>query len=148
MKRLVRWLKAVGSILVLFGLMQCVPYGRTHSNPPISKEPAWNSPRTRELAKRACFDCHSNETKWPWYADVAPMSWIVQRDVEQARTVINFSQWDLEYAHAEYSGESVLTGSMPPSKYRMAHPEAQLTKQEREELIDGLNATMGAPFRN
>jgi hypothetical protein len=66
----------------LLAVAQAIPYGRGHSNPPVTKEPAWDSSRTRELAKRACFDCHSNETTWPWYSNVAPESWLIQRDVD------------------------------------------------------------------
>ncbi len=130
-------------IVGIFVLMQAIPYGRTHSNPPTTEEPRWDSPRTRELAKRACFDCHSNETRWPWYADVAPMSWVVQRDVEAARNVINFSAWHVHYDTAPYSGASVLSGNMPPTKYRMAHPEADLTRAEMIELARGLDETLG-----
>jgi hypothetical protein len=133
--------------IAVFGLMQLIPYGRTHSNPPTTKEPAWNSPRTRELAVRACFDCHSNETRWPWYADVAPLSWVVQRDVEAAREVVNFSTWNLTYDLAPYSGQSLLFGNMPPTKYRLAHPEADLTHQETLELARGLDVTLNAPGR-
>jgi hypothetical protein len=111
-------------------------------NPPVIQEPAWNSPRTRELAQRACFNCHSDQTKWPWYADLAPMSWVVQQDVVSARTVINFSEWNRTYELASYSGLSITGGSMPPSKYEMAHPEADLTPTEQQELVDGLNATL------
>ena len=59
---------AVGGFL----LIQFVPFGRDHTNPPVVQEPKWDSPATRELAKRACFDCHSNETVWPWYSNIAP----------------------------------------------------------------------------
>lgn len=135
----------LGSLIVLFGLMQLVPYGRTHSNPPTVSEPKWDSPRTRELAVRACFDCHSNETKWPWYANVAPMSWIVEYDINNGRSIVNFSEWDRPYPLAEYSGLSVRIGGMPIAKYRMAHPEAQLTPQETEELARGLDATLKPP---
>lgn len=136
---------ALASIVVIFLLMQLVPYGRTHSNPPTIVEPAWDSPRTRELAVRACFDCHSNKTRWPWYANLAPFSWAVQFDVESARSVINFSEWNRQYALAEYAGRRTLSGMMPPYKYRMAHPEADLTPAEREELARGLEATIGRP---
>jgi heme-binding protein len=129
-------------VVGIFLVMQLIPYGRTHSNPPVTKEPQWDSPRTRELAKRACFDCHSNETRWPWYANVAPMSWVVQQDVENARDVVNFSAWQVEFSLAAYSGQSVLTGNMPPMKYRMAHPEANLTPAETAELARGLDATL------
>ncbi|MBA3456807.1 MAG: heme-binding domain-containing protein [Deltaproteobacteria bacterium] len=136
------FLVTLGCLVVVFGLMQLIPYGRTHSNPPTIKEPEWDSPRTRELAVRACFDCHSNETKWPWYASVAPFSWVVEFDINSGRSLINFSEWNLPYPLASYSGLSVRTGSMPPVKYKLAHPEAQLTDQELVELARGLDATL------
>jgi hypothetical protein len=135
-------LKILGGLVGVFLLMQAVPYGRTHSNPTLRKEPTWDSPRTRELAVRACFDCHSNETRWPWYSNVAPMSWVLQRDVENARDVVNFSEWNRPYDLASYSGQSVINSNMPPAKYRMAHPEAQLTLEERKELAAGLDRTL------
>ena len=144
-----RWLKIVlivlGCLIGLFGVMQLVPYGRTHSNPPTTAEPAWDSPRTRELAKRACFDCHSNETRWPWYANVAPFSWVVQFDVDGARHQLNFSEWNHPYPLAQYAGARVRSGSMPIYKYRMAHPEADLTSKEIEELARGLDLTISPP---
>ncbi|MDB4961959.1 MAG: Cytochrome c [Myxococcales bacterium] len=130
-------------VLGLFLLMQAIPYGRTHSNPPTISEPKWDSPRTRELAVRACFDCHSNHTKWPWYADVAPFSWVVQYDVENARSVVNYSEWNRHYPLAVYSGQTVRDEMMPPDKYKIAHPEANLTPQEAIDLQRGLDATMG-----
>ena len=143
-----RWLKILGWILVslvgLFAVMQIVPYGRTHSNPPVFQEPPWDSPHTRELAMRACYDCHSNETRWPWYASVAPFSWVVQDDVDTARSVLDFSAWNLSYKMAPYMSQSVLEETMPPSKYRMAHPEANLTRQEELDLARGLDATLKA----
>jgi hypothetical protein len=147
MRRTVRRrLKAIGiglaCLVGFFLVIQLVPYGRTHSNPMTLAEPSWDSAQTRELAKRACFDCHSNETRWPWYADVAPFSWVVQRDVESARDTVNFSEWDRPYALAEYSGYAVRAGTMPPKKYRVAHPEANLTAEELVELANGLDATI------
>jgi mono/diheme cytochrome c family protein len=148
MRRLLRIVVvALAWIVGLFALIQLVPYGRTHSNPPTVKEPAWDSPRTRALAVRACFDCHSNQTHWPAYANVAPFSWIVQNDVEGARSVVNFSEWNLTYELASYSGSSTREGNMPPVKYRMAHPEADLTRQETLELASGLDATLKPPRR-
>ena len=141
-----RALKTIGTVLgvlvVIFLAIQLVPYGRTHSNPPTVAEPEWDSPRTRELAVRACFDCHSNHTRWPWYADVAPMSWAVQFDVDVAREVVNFSEWNRTYPLATYSGRRTRDGNMPPAKYMLAHPEAQLTQAERDELAAGLDATL------
>lgn len=132
----------LGVLVGVFAAMQIVPYGRTHENPPTVLEPTWDSPRTRELAVRACFDCHSNHTKWPWYANVAPMSWAVQADVENARDIVNFSEWNRTYPLAVYSGQRTLDENMPPYKYKMAHPEAQLTEQEKLDLARGLDATI------
>lgn len=146
--RVRRTLKALAlglaSLVGLFLLLQLVPYGRTHSNPPTIVEPAWDSPRTRELAARACFDCHSNNTRWPWYANVAPFSWVVQLDVENARSIINFSEWNRTYPLSGYAGRRTASGMMPPSKYLVAHPEADLTAAERRELARGLEATLGS----
>src|SRR5690348_15393640 len=82
------------ALVGIFALMQAVPYGRSHSNPPVTAEPKWNSPQTRALAVRACFDCHSNQTKWRWYSNIAPVSWLVQRDVDGGRGTLNFSEWN------------------------------------------------------
>ncbi len=139
------FLVTLAVLVGLFGLMQLVPYGRTHSNPPINQEPVWDSPRTRELTVRACYDCHSNETRWPWYAKIAPFSWVVQRDVEAARSVINFSEWNLPFDLASYSSLSVRTRGMPPTSYRLAHPEAALTDEEIQELARGLDLTLKKP---
>ena len=61
------------------------------TNPPVVSEPKWDSPQTRTLAKRACFDCHSNETVWPWYSNVPPISWLVVSDTVRGRASLNFS---------------------------------------------------------
>lgn len=149
--RIARWVRRIGITLgvlaLLFGAIQLIPYGRTHSNPPTVMEPSWDSPRTRELAVRACFDCHSNQTTWPWYADVAPFSWVVENDVNGARDTLNFSEWNRTFDVAEQSGPSVISKDMPPYKYRMAHPLANLTQEETIELARGLNATVGARGR-
>jgi len=146
MNAMLRFLKGfgigLGVLVLLFGLIQLIPYGRTHSNPPVVEEPKWDSPRTRELAVRACFDCHSNETRWPYYANIAPFSWVVQRDVDAARETVNFSEMHAPQPLASYSGLSVRTHGMPPTKYRLAHPEADFTDAEIEELAKGLDATL------
>src|ERR1700674_2739250 len=83
----------VAIAVVLFGLIQLVPIGVSVTNPPVVSEPNWDSPQTRALAQRACFDCHSNETIWPWYSRVAPVSWLLASDVIQGRSRLNFSTW-------------------------------------------------------
>lgn len=143
-----RWksLLAIVSVATLGLLLvaQLVPYGRDHRNPPIVAEPAWNSPATRALADRACFDCHSNETRWPWYADVAPMSWLVQSHVDEGRQELNFSDWNRSTSEADEAAEAVREREMPPRSYLLLHPEARLTDAERDQLARGLGASLGA----
>ena len=135
---------AAFAVIVLLAGIQLVPYGRKPGNPPISKEPAWNSPETRTLAKRACFDCHSNETVWPWYSRVAPISWLIQWDITNGRKELNFSEWQngaREGENPQKINDELLGGEMPPLQYTLVHSESRLTKQERQQLADGLTAT-------
>lgn len=130
--------------LGLFGALQLVPYGRDHTNPTVTREPVWDSPTTRALAVRACFDCHSNETRWPWYSHVAPFSWLIQRDVDIGRRVVNFSEWDRPYEEAGESAQTVLEGEMPPVMYLPLHPSSRLSPEEKRALVDGLSVTFGS----
>ncbi len=137
-------LGAVAALAAGFLLIQLVPYGRDHTNPPVTSEPAWDSPRTRELAKRACFDCHSHETTWPVYASVAPFSWLVQDHVEEGRLLLNFSTWATAPGEESHEAAEVLTeGEMPPAYYTLLHPSARLTEEETRALAAGLEATIG-----
>lgn len=131
------------STVVVFALIQAVPYGRAHSNPPVTGEPRWDSPRTRELTVRACYGCHSNEVEYPSYAQVAPISWMVQSHVDEGRDALNFSTFDRSTDGADEAVETILDGSMPPSYYTRfgLHPEARLSGSEIDELVDGLRAT-------
>ncbi len=143
----------LGIVVVGFLLIQLIPYGHNHTNPPVVKEPTWDSPTTRTLAQRACFDCHSNETVWPWYTSIAPVSWLTQNDVEEGRGRINFS--DIDNQRGERGGEGeregggegemgevIANGSMPPWYYVAIHPTAGLSNQEKQQLIDGLQNTL------
>lgn len=138
MSRLARGLGFLAGILVI---IQFVPYGRDHANPPVVVEPAWDSTGTRDLAVRACFDCHSNETEWPWYSNIAPVSWLVQRDVDEGRDELNFSEWHLDQEGDE-AAEAVSDRSMPPRQYLLTHPEARLDDLERGLLTAGFAATL------
>lgn len=133
---------AIGAIAV-FALIQLVPYGRDHENPPVIAEPAWDSPQTRELFFRACKDCHSHETVWPWYGSIAPASWLLQRDVEEGREHFNVSRWGQGKQDADEAADMVRKGEMPPWFYLPAHPEARLTDAETQAFIQGLVATFG-----
>ena len=130
-------------VLIAAVLIQLIPYGRNHTNPPAAKEPAWNSSATRALIRRACFDCHSNQTIWPWYSYVAPVSWLVQNDVDGGRRHLNFTEWDRPQRHAEDVAAQVKQGDMPLWFYVPLHPDARLTGAEREALIDGAEKSLG-----
>jgi len=132
---------AVG-VLVTFTAIQLVPYGRDHRNPPVTSEPPWDSPATRTLAKHACFDCHSNETEWPAYANVAPASWLIQRDVIEGRAALNFSEWQRPQEKAADAAEEVTEGEMPPAGYRLMHAHARLSPADRQRLASGLVKTL------
>ena len=142
-RRVILW--SASAVVVLFALAQAVPYGRDHSNPPVTQEPKWDSLETRAYAVRACFDCHSNQTTWRWYSNIAPASWLVQSDVDGGRSQFNFSEWDK--AQDVSSGdlaESIRGGSMPPWFYVLLHSNAKLSSAEQDAFIRGLDATFAA----
>lgn len=137
--------RKTGALLVLGVVVvgaQLVPVDR--SNPPVAGEiEAPDDVRT--VLERSCWDCHSNETVWPWYAHVAPVSWLVAQDVEEGREHANFSAW------AAYDGkerdevleelvEVMEEEEMPLRKYTALHPSAKLSPAERERLIDWARA--------
>ena len=137
---LVFFAATVGTLIVI----QAIPYGKNHTNPPVNGEPAWSSPRTRELMVRACFGCHSNQVEYPSYASVAPISWVVQSHIDEGRSKVNYQEWN-SGERGEDTIEVIQNGSMPPSFYTTfgRHPEAKLSKAEVAELIAGLQATPG-----
>jgi len=146
MRKLVTLLMIAAIVLVVLVLLiQFLPYGHTHTNPSVVKEPNWNSPETRQIAQKACFDCHSNETIWPWYSNIAPMSWLVQRDVDVARSRMNFSDWGRISVEVGEIIEIVSEGEMPPFQYLLMHPGARLSEQEKTRFTDGINATLNRP---
>lgn len=136
---------SAAAVLIMFGLIQLVPYGGDHSNPPVLAEPQWATPETRDLMVRACFGCHSNEVDFPSYAKVAPISWAIQSHIDEGREKVNYSEFGVTRGRFDDTIEVIREGSMPPFYYTMfgRHPEAKLTKQEKEALIAGLAATPG-----
>jgi len=136
--------KILLALVVLFVLIQFIPYGKDHTNPPVIAEPNWDSPRTKELFMRACGDCHSNETKWPWYSNIAPLSWSIYHHVVEGREHFNVSMWGHQKKNeGEDAAEEVEEGEMPLKSYLLAHPEARLSDSEKKELIEGLKKTFG-----
>ena len=141
-----RWWFRAGFVLLLAAIaIQFVPYGHNRMNPPMAAEPAWDSPETRALAKQACFDCHSNETEWPAYSRVAPVSWLIQHDVSEGRAVLNFSEWQRTQMEAKEAREEILEREMPPAIYRFMHAHARLSEADRERLARGLATSLGQP---
>jgi hypothetical protein len=123
-------------VVLAFGILQLIPVERT--NPPV-EEIVDAPPAAMGVLRRACWDCHSNETVWPWYAWVAPVSWTVANDVEVARSKLNLTTWN------RYDGrrrahlvreivEEVDEGAMPLPIYLGMHPQAELTPDDREKL--------------
>lgn len=145
-RAVVRWAILAGVLVAL--AIQAVPYGRNHANPPVRQEPAWDGPRTRALAVRACYTCHSNETAWRWYTSVAPMSWLAQYDVEKGRRELNFSEWNRRQKEADEAAETVSEGEMPPWYFTALRSDARLTGSDREALARGFTATLGGRGRH
>ena len=110
--------------------MQLIPVKRT--NPAVVSD--FDGPsEVKAILKHSCYDCHSNETEWPWYSYVAPVSWIVAHDVKEGREHLNFSNWeplkDIIWIHQKICAE-VSDGEMPLKAYLIAHPEAKISSEE------------------
>jgi hypothetical protein len=134
--RIAKW--SILALVIALVAIQLVPIDRT--NPPVETEvPA--SAEVRSVLRRACYDCHSNETKWPWYTRIAPASWLIAKDTSEGREELNFSTWDRlsagDQAEAiRKSWETVDEGEMPPWFYLPLHPEARLSADDRVLLRD------------
>jgi hypothetical protein len=129
---------AVFTSVAVFAGIQLVPYGWRHSNPPVSQNAPWPDAESERIARSSCYSCHSNETDWPAYSYVAPMSWLVRRDVESGRDELNFSTWDVDDNDADKAIDEILDGSMPPDRYTMIHRGARLTDAEAQRLVAAL----------
>ncbi len=137
MRRILLW--AILGGIGLFLVIQLVPYGRDHTNPPVTQAAVFKSPQARQLVADSCNDCHSNLTKWPWYTNVAPASWLVTNDVEEGRGIMNLSEWGKPQPALDEIVEAIEGGEMPPLKYKIMpnHSAARLNDQEKQQLIDG-----------
>jgi heme-binding protein len=134
-------------LVVVFVLIQLVPVDR--SNPPVESEIS-TPPDVKLIVKRACYDCHSNETVWPWYSQMAPVSWLLARDVHEGRAELNFSTWQ-RYSTTEQvkklkkSWEEVQEGEMPPWYYLLVHRDAALSDADRQVLHTWALSTFNTP---
>jgi hypothetical protein len=139
-----RW-KWLGAVVGLGVALQLVPIDR--DNPPVESEiPA--PAAVQSIVQRSCYDCHSHETRWPWYARVAPVSWLLAYQVAEARSEFNLSKWkayrpDKRRRLLRDALEEIEEESMPPWEYLLMHGEARLSEEERETLREWLEQAEG-----
>lgn len=142
------WLRTILLVLiVVFVGIQLVPVNRTN---PSGGDPIQAAPEVMEILRRSCFDCHSHETRWPWYSRVAPVSWLLADHVEEGREHLNFSQWEALPAGTrnhlrEEVWHEVEEGEMPLSTYLLLHAEAELSGGDKEILRQWSTAAESAP---
>lgn len=140
-KKILLWV--IGMLVVLFAIMQAVPYGRTsHTNPPVVNAFKWTDPQAEAIARVSCYDCHSNETKWWWATDIAPSSWLAQADIDGGRTRLNFSDYQGRPSLEEF--QRAVLGGMPPFQYTIIHGSAKLSDTQKQALIKGYADGMAA----
>ena len=138
---MMRWLKiAVPAAIAALLLIQLVPYGRAHDNPPVSQAAKFPTPGGEQLMTQHCGDCHSNLTDWRWYSNIAPASWLVTNDVNGGREHLNFSEWNKPQPPLDEVLHAIEGGDMPPLKYTLPHPNARLDAQSKKRLIAAITA--------
>lgn len=142
-------------LLLVAIAIQFVPVKRT--NPAIDPNQDYikvsaASAEVARLLKASCYDCHSNESKYPWYAYVAPVSFLLQNHIQEGRSKVNFSTWGNTSAHDQSEAleeipETIAEGEMPLWDYNLMHPEARLSAAEKQTLIDWFNTRNNASHR-
>jgi uncharacterized membrane protein len=135
-------LLVVGTLVAVFVLIQFIPYGHAHANPPVTAPFKWTSPQAKTIAERACYSCHSNQTTYWWGVDIAPFSWLAQHDIDAGRSRLNFSEWNGGLSAQEL--RRVLDGGMPPLQYTLVHPDAKLSAADKQTLIAGFEESLAA----
>ncbi|HAP35465.1 MAG TPA: cytochrome C [Bacteroidetes bacterium] len=133
----------IAALVVAFIALQFVPSSLSHTNPPVTGEPQWNSPETRATFYKVCADCHSNETVFPWYSSIAPVSWLIESDISKGRKHFNISEWDRQNNNGDKASEEVQRGSMPSGLYLLMHSSANLNSADKKRFVEGLTATFG-----
>jgi len=135
-QRIAKW--SLAGVILLLIAIQFVPINR--SNPPVEGEPPFPD-AVRSILSRACYDCHSNKTVWPWYSRIAPLSWLIAHDVSEGRGMINFSTWKRLGARDQIEAiddirKQTTAGDMPLWYYLPAHPQARLSAGDVATLRD------------
>ena len=156
-------LKIVAGVLLL-GLVIMQLFRPDRANPASDPLISVNNqmpvpPQVLTILERSCYDCHSNKTRWPWYSNIAPVSWLVARDVADGRKRLNFSEWGAynqkrRASKMEDISDEVDRGDMPLGKYLLIHRDAVLSSADKEALLawagraaDSLKALGGEPAK-
>ncbi len=146
MKKILKWIFA--ALIIAFALLQFTNPART--NPPVVSDLMAGNPPPPEIAATlhaACYDCHSGETRWPWYSRVAPMARLIANDVKEGRDNLNLSDWPKDPKRAakrlESMSEEIGYGDMPPKKYTAIHADARLTGAQKKQLMGWLDSRAG-----
>ena len=137
-KKIALW--TIAGLIALFVLVQFVPYGRDHANRPATDPFTWASPQAEAIARQSCYDCHSNETKWWWAVKIAPFSWLAQHDIDGAKEVFNFSEWN--GALTAEGLQNAINDNMPPLQFTLLHPNAKLSDAAKQTLVDGFRTSL------
>lgn len=148
MKRILKW--GLLGLVIVFAALQLAQPART--NPPVKTDFLKSTgapPDVAAMFRASCYDCHSDETRWPWYSHVAPMSWQVAQDVNHGRRHVNMSEWpadnpDLARKKVEDMSDAIDDDDMPLGKYTLIHKDARLTSQQRDRLTQWLGAEASA----
>ena len=125
------------AFLIIFGLMQVIQVDK--ENFPIDKNKELKAPQEiMTMLQTSCYDCHSNQTNYPWYSNIAPLSWVISTHVKDGRQAVNYSNWE-DYTPEEKKKKLEATyrtvyAVMPLSSYLWFHSEADLTKEQRKQI--------------
>ncbi len=137
----------IAAAVVVFIIFQLFPISNFNpemafpGNPLVDAQFTWDSAQTEQLVRAACYDCHSNETRYPWYGNIAPVSWLVYQDINEGRENLNFSTWTIREIEVDNLIDQIEKGNMPKPIYLPLHPEANLTAEQKAQLVAGLRAT-------
>ena len=136
-------------VLIVFAVIQFMQPARNQSGQVLQTEfsNTYSIPNNvHTLFKNACFDCHSNNTSYPWYSNIQPVGWLLAKDIKDGKAKLNFSEFGSISSRRQISKlqgveNRIKDGTMPLPVYQFMHPSARLTEEERRLLIDWIERT-------